>query len=408
MKKLFLTVLLIILVGGLIFGGCASQPSTPTPSPAPTPTPAPAPKPPIKIGLLYTFTGPLALIGKTQSDTIRWAFEQVGNEVGGRKIEFVVEDDAAKTEVALDKVKKLVLNDKIDLLLGPMQTGEKVPVAEFMDKSKVPQIIDTASTIALAQFNWTFGSGGSEAVGTSSMGRYAYEKMGVKTLNLITGDWVSGRTFLGSFVKGFTKQGGKIVSEQYPPITATDFASYFPNFKDADGVVAWFPGTSAATFLAQYYEFGIRKKMPLIAAFYGNFFERDVLKSLAPQVAEAYIGDMTGTLYSSLIESAGNKPFLEAFRAKFGKEPGVSEAQAYTGARVAYEALKAAGGDTTPEKLRQALMAVDIQAPEGRIRFDQEKRIAIRNVYIVKIGKVNNEFAFIPVFTYENVPLEGF
>jgi branched-chain amino acid transport system substrate-binding protein len=232
--------------------------------------------------------------------------------------------------------------------------------------------------------------------------------MGVKKINVITGDWVSGRTFLGSFVRAFTKQGGQVVSEQYPPITATDFASYFTNFKDADAVVGWFPGASGATFLAQYNEFGIRKKMPLIAAFYGNFFERDVLKSLAPAVAEASLGEMTGTLYTSLIDSPGNKPFIEAFRAKFAREPGVSEAQAFTGAKVAIEALKATGGDTTPDKLRQAILAVDIQAPEGRIRFDKEKAIAIRNVYIVKIDKVNGEFTFVPVFTYENVPLEGF
>ena len=107
MKRLFLIPLMIVLVSGLILGGCTK--------PAPVPVPAPAPElPPIKVGLLYPLTGPMAMTGELMVTASKFGFEEVGYEVAGRKIEIIVEDTAATPSVAIDKAKKLIEFDKVN------------------------------------------------------------------------------------------------------------------------------------------------------------------------------------------------------------------------------------------------------------------------------------------------------
>ena len=410
MKRTIVVVFLtFVMVGALIFAACAAPAPSAPKTPAPPVAPAPPAKPPIKIGGIYTLTGSDALSGQQMTTALKLAFEQSNYEVAGRKIELIIEDDSSKTEVAIDKLKKLVLNDKIDLLLGPVNSGEKFPTAQYMDQAKLPQILDSPAPLGLAQFKWTFWSYGSEPMLPSAIGRYAYEQMGVKKINALAGDFVPGHGFLGAFIAAFTKRGGQVVTEQYPPaFQTTDFASYFTKFQDADAVVAWFPGAEGSVFLNQYEEFGIRKRMPLIAAFHGNFVSPTQLKNLPPKIADAMIGEKTATMFTSLINTDASKQFVAAFKAKNNYTPAEGESSAYTGARVAYEALKATNGDTTPEKLRQAILAVDFQAPEGRIRFNPATGCALKSVYIVKIDKINGVYEWVPVQTYENVPVEGF
>jgi ABC-type branched-subunit amino acid transport system substrate-binding protein len=72
-------------------------------------------------------------------------------------------------------------------------------------------------------------------------------------------------------------------------------------------------------------------------------------------------------------------------------------------------ALEATKGDTTPQKLMDAMLATAITTTEGPVRFDKAKKSAIKNVAISKLEKVGNEFMFsAPIFIYKDVLPEGF
>ena len=70
--------------------------------------------------------------------------------------------------------------------------------------------------------------------------------------------------------------------------------------------------------------------------------------------------------------------------------------------------MEITGGDTTPEKLRQAIMSLEFETLEGPIRFDPETRCAFKNTYIGQIDKAGEEYVLVPVYTYENVPPRGY
>lgn len=394
MKKLFLIPLITIMACCLIFGGLAK----------------PAPAQPIKIGHIRPLTGHMAIVGKRMVRAADFAFEEVGYEVAGRKIEVIVGDSAARPAKAIDTARKLIERDKVDILIGPTVGGTQMAVSGYMNKVGKPHVHTNPSPFGIIaqKHQWTFMSGGQEPQISSCMGRYAYDKLGHRTVTVITGDWHPGHGFLNGFMGGFKARGGEVIQEQYPPFDCADFGPYLAALKDADAVVAWFDGTTAIRFLTQFHEFGIRKRMPLVAAFHGSFFAPFILHRLPPEAAEAVIGEYCPTPYTPLLKPRINKIFVKAWKEKFGETPEDTDSGPYQGVLAVLAALEATGGDTTPKKLRQALLEVKVKGPEGTTTFDPKTLCAIKDMYIVKVEKIEGEYIWVPVHHYKEVPPLGF
>lgn len=78
-------------------------------------------KPPVKIGLLMPYTGTLSVIGRDTTRGLEMALAQSGGRAGGREIQLIKEDAEAKPATGLVKTRKLVENDRVDLLVGPLR-----------------------------------------------------------------------------------------------------------------------------------------------------------------------------------------------------------------------------------------------------------------------------------------------
>src|SRR4051812_17900586 len=74
----------------------------------------------VKIGLLTTLSGPPAALGAQQRNGFQLALKNLGNKLGGRDVELIVQDDELKPDVAVSKAKALVERDKVDFVVGPI------------------------------------------------------------------------------------------------------------------------------------------------------------------------------------------------------------------------------------------------------------------------------------------------
>src|ERR1700749_2740267 len=74
----------------------------------------------VKIGLITTLSGPPAVIGQQQRNGLQLALKELGNKLGGRDVELLVQDDELKPDVAISKVKAFVERDKVDFVVGPV------------------------------------------------------------------------------------------------------------------------------------------------------------------------------------------------------------------------------------------------------------------------------------------------
>src|SRR5712671_1998773 len=68
---------------------------------------------PIKVGVMYPLTGPIAANGKASRDAVKQAFEEEGNRIAGRPVQLYYEDSQGKPDVGLTKIKALVERDRV-------------------------------------------------------------------------------------------------------------------------------------------------------------------------------------------------------------------------------------------------------------------------------------------------------
>ena len=282
-----------------------------------------------------------------------------------------------------------------------------IATASYMSKAGKPHLTTSPSPPPVFQQKWSFITCGSEPQHTSCIGVYAYDELGHRTITVMTGDTIQGRGFLGAFMGAFKSKGGKVVQEQYAPHPCNDYAPYLTTLKDADALVAWYDGSDAIRFLTQVHEYGIRKRMPLVGAFHGSFFAFFILNRMSPAAAEAVIGEYCVTPYTHLLDNETNKKFVAEFMKKFKRPPFESDVGPYEASLVAIEALKTTGGDTSPDKLKKAILELKMDTPGGPLVFDPKTRCRIRDIYIFKVDKQEGQFVWVPVHTYNNVPPFG-
>jgi len=115
MRKTWLAVMLALVLVGIIS-------STPLPSWAQA-------KGPIKIGYITPLTGPMVSNGRDTLAGFQLYLEEIGYQVAGRKIEFIVEDDEAIPATSLTKTRKLVEKDKVHMMSGGLMASTGYAIA---------------------------------------------------------------------------------------------------------------------------------------------------------------------------------------------------------------------------------------------------------------------------------------
>ena len=369
-----------------------------------------ASEPPIKIGHIRSLTGPIAITNDKMVKGFNLAMELVNYQIAGRKVEIILEDDGAKAEVAIDKARKLVEKDNVAMIVGPTTGGLQMAISTYMNRVGIPNIHTNPSPygVIAQKHKWTIQVGGATPQVSSCGGRYAFEKLGVKKAIVIGEDSAAGHSYAGAFVLGFKNAGGKVIQEQWTPLGCSDYAPYFAAAKPADGCIVWTSGRDSINILNQYYEYGMWDKMPMFPAFQGAIIESFILARLQPKAAEALEGLVCPIQYSPHVDNETNKKFIEAYQKKYNRPPDNAESTAFNAALVIQAALEATGGDTTPQKFMDAMLATTITSTEGPVRFDKKKKSSIRNVGISKLEKRGKSIVFsAPIFIYKDVPPEG-
>src|SRR5205814_8918589 len=126
-------------------------------------------------------------------------------------------------------------------------------------------------------------------------------------------------------------------------------------------------GADGVRFVKQYEEYGLKGKIPLVDASVGF---TDI--SLLPAAGEAAVGAYNSQPYQYTLDTPRNKKFVQAFRAKFGRDPGAPAVFTYSALLALDQAAKAIGGKVEDApRFIEALRKMDLDAPQGRIRFDK-------------------------------------
>jgi branched-chain amino acid transport system substrate-binding protein len=131
-------------------------------------------------------------------------------------------------------------------------------------------------------------------------------------------------------------------------------------------------------------EYGVKKPIVSQGAIVANY--------VLPSVGDAALGIVTAKHYSDVLDTPENRRFVSAYVKKYNAKPDGWPEQAYVGAKVVGEAIKAIGGRAEDrQRFVEALRKVRFEGPAGTIWFDENQQ-RVFDVYIRRLEKSGGEY----------------
>jgi len=275
----------------------------------------------VKLGLDNPLTGTYAAVGKNEMIGCQHAIEQINAKGGilGRQAELLVEDSTSgDAGTAVQKARKLIERDKVDFLLGNVNSALSLAMAQVANEKGVLLMVTGGHTDAVtgSSCHWNV----FRVCNTTQMEANAVTPALIKNAGkkwyYITPDYAFGHTLQAGLERACTKAGGSKLGADLTPLGTTDFSSYLIKAQAAnpDVIVFLTQGDDMINALKQAVQFGLDKRFHLA----GGQQELEALEGLPP---EARIGTWVFEWYWNQPGVPHVAEFVEAIKKKTGRVP---------------------------------------------------------------------------------------
>lgn len=356
----------------------------------------PAEEETIKLGIILEMTGPISFAGKELKQAVVLRLEEANYQVAGKRIEVIWEDDASDPTKAIEKAKKLIELDKVDLLFGPVYTDAQEAMSPYLAQEKILNITPISGSWEMVKYgNWILIPSTANTYATP-LADYAISQ-GYRTMATIGADYVFGRKVLRGVTDRYEELGGEVIQQQWTKYGTPDYAPYFTALKKADVLVWWHAHADQIIMLKQYYELGVKIPLLIIQT---ETFSQELLAEIGPSVVGTK-GMITS--WARSIPNPASKNFVAAYKKRWGEYPLMIAGTSYSAMSVYLAGLEATGGDARLEVLRPAILKLELDLPIGQNITFSPNGIALSNRYMVEAKLVNGELEWVPFKTYTKV-----
>ena len=267
--------------------------------------------------MLNTFSGPSASTGDWNWSGINVYLDEVKSTFAGRKVELLKEDDQFNPQVGLEKMRKFVENDKVDLIVGLQGSNIALAVLNYVKQSKAFLLISGAGTDAITweRVPYMFRSSIASWQLCHPFAEWIYDNL-AKEMVVMSEDYAGGHDVAARVMAPFIAKGGKITKEIYVPITVTDYSPYLTVVRSLNPPVVYdfsTGGAHAIRFVQQWAQSGIKAKLAGFAGF--------VDATTVEQQGRAALGVLSSTIYTDALDNPVNQKFVAAYREKTKEYP---------------------------------------------------------------------------------------
>ena len=345
----------------------------------------------LKIGFMATLEGPYTVLGEDSQRGFQMALNEFGNEVAGRPIEVTIGATDASPESALRAARKLVEQDEVDVIVGPLSGSEGIALRDY--SKTVPHVtfingISGAQETTMVDPSETFYRFNMDgAQWTIGLGNYVYNEKGWKVVAAISEDYSFGYTNFMGFALEFCRAGGDIAERQWVPLGTKDFSSIIAALpEDVDALYLGLGGADAVNFLNQYLQAG--GDANLIG---GTIMVDGTVLSSEGRAKQVLIGTPASGPQADTWENEGWKNFVATYQNTWPADqrfpsPSLLATGYYNSAKATLMAIEAVNGDLSDGQagLRKALSELVLDAPNGQISLD-ENRQAIGSNFVTEV-----------------------
>lgn len=350
----------------------------------------------LKVGFLATLEGTYTILGEDGKRGFDMALMEVDGKIAGRDVEVFIGATDASPESALRAVRKVVEQDGVDIVVGPLSGSEGIALRDYAKTQ--PQVtfingISGAQETTLvdpAENFYRFNMDGAQW--GMGLGKYVHDVKGYETVATIAEDYSFGYTNLLGFAMDFCSAGGEIVERHWVPLGTKDFASIIAALPDdVDALYLGLGGGDAVNFLNQYLQAG--GDANLIG---GTIMVDGTVLNSKGNAKKILIGTASSGPQADTWDDANWQAFVKGYQDAFPPEkrfpsPSLLATGYYNSTRAMIDALEQVDGDLSDghAKFREALANLEMDAPNGKIKLD-DNRQAIGTAFVTEVVELDD------------------
>jgi branched-chain amino acid transport system substrate-binding protein len=391
--RLWLSLLAIALAGFMAF----------VPATAAPPAGAPAE---LKVGFVDFLSGAAAMFGASGKNAADWLVDKWNKEGGirGVKVKLVVVDEAGGPDKQVTELRRLVLDEKVDAVVGYTSSANCLAIAPLAEELKILTVVHICGTRRLTedrQLKYVFRTSNHQAADSVMAARYVLAaKPDVKTIAGANEDYAWGRDSWDDFKDAIIrlKPDVKVAAELWTKIQAGEYSAEISKLLAAkpDVIHSSFWGGGLVTFVKQAGPRGLFKDS-LVFFSVGEQSLQDLKKDMPDGVIVAPRATPGYFLHPDPEKNPLQKEFVEGIKARFARYPDYPmhrTYQAFSGLKAAYEKAIDQSGGRWPktEDVIKAFEGLSWQTPYGPITMRPDHQ-AIHGG-LIGITKFNPKYGF--------------
>lgn len=347
------------------------------------------PSRPIKVGIVDSYVGALAVFTNDALNGFKMALEEINKEgVLGTTIEYTTRDDKFKVDTALSMAKELVLKEKVDILVGTISSAVALALSDYAKSQKIPYIVWIAKSERITGekgHRYVFATGENTAM-AGKAGAVALSRKPYKRYWVAGDDYEYGHAIANAVKRNLKalKPDVEFIGESWWKTGEPDLVPYLTAIISAkpDAVIFATGGASMANVLKTIKATGMAQKMGI---WIHTATDYAVLKALGPDAPEGVMGTMDYLFYYP--DTPANKKFVNTFKEKYGTPPGFPAFHGYITAHFIAEAFRKAGA-LDREKFIDAMEGLTIDAPVGKVTMRACDHQAVLPIFMGVTKKV--------------------
>lgn len=344
----------------------------------------------VKMGALATLEGPFTVLGQDAMRGVELALKERNYMAGGKKIELIKGSSNGAPDSAVSAMRKLVEQDKVQILIGPLSGSEGIAVKDYAKGQLQTTFLNGTSgaqettMVNPAPNFFRFSTDGAQW--SAGLGAHSFAK-GYKKVVVVAEDYAFPYSQVAGFMMEFCKAGGKVLDKHWVPIGTKDYSSVIAKLPaDIDAVYVALGGADAVNFLTQYEQNGGNK--PLIG---GTITVDQSVLGFKGKRRDALIGTASSGPMADGYDNAAWKKFVADYKATFKDgfpSPSLFAHGYYVNTKAALDALDAVKGDLSNNEtaLRQKLSTMTLHTPTGDVKLDANRN-AVANIFLTEVAK---------------------
>lgn len=339
----------------------------------------------IRVGLLFSATGTSALVEKSMRNAAMMAFDEINEKggVGGKKIEYIMEDYSSSPALAGEKIEYLIDKEKVVATIGCYSSASRQATLPVLEKYQSMLIYPTYTEGQEEHPNVIY-TGAMPNQQTSEFIPWLMEQCG-KRVFLIGTDYIFPVTCNKQAKLLIQENGGEVCGELYLSAGELDFTEALEQIKEAkpDFIYCDLIGDSVVSFYKQYYKMGFSMEECPIASI---TTDEMTLQQMGKECSEGSYASMS---YFSTLDTETSRQFVKKYKEYVNDATGVNclAESVYDSCYLLAMALEKVSDPYNTESLIQAFSGLEFEAPKGRIRIDEKNHCTWM---YSKFGRVHN------------------